>query len=101
MTREEILTKLQTLLQGHKTGARGSIHQDPYKSDFFELFAAAFNCGFLEQGTHGYLGADALGDTLSSRAPELANHAVWHDLQRSWLEWTYAWRHVKQLELKS
>src|SRR4051794_21757140 len=42
VNREEILDRIVLLLRQHNEGLRGTIHQEPYKGDFFELFAAAF-----------------------------------------------------------
>jgi hypothetical protein len=47
MDREEIIEGIITYLRQHKNNLRGSIHQEPYKGDFFKLFAAAFNAGYL------------------------------------------------------
>ncbi len=41
MTQEEIIKALIVLLDGHRTGPRGSLQQEPYKGDFFELFVQA------------------------------------------------------------
>ena|SRR6202049_2929495 len=52
MNREEIIDHIIALLRQHeenenKVRLRGSIHQEPYKVDFFKLFAAAFNAGMM------------------------------------------------------
>ena len=98
MSREEILAQIEELLRQHKAGLRGSVRQDPYKSDFFQLFAAAFNGGLLTVGHPRYLSADALTDILNNKAPELADDEAWQILHGCWQEWTYAWRHVALLK---
>ena len=98
VNREELLTQIEELLRQHKDGLRGSVHQEPYKGDFFRLFAAAFNGGLLTVGHPGYLSADALTDILTSRAPELVDDEAWQILHGCWQEWTYAWRHVGLLK---
>jgi hypothetical protein len=45
MTAEEILSALEEYMDQHVLNQRASIHQDPYKSDFFRLFAEAYNGG--------------------------------------------------------
>ena len=100
MTHEEIIEGVIKLLRAHKDGLRGSIHQDPYKSDFFKLFAAAWNAGLIEcSGRLNYLSADALTDIVVSRAPELVDDATWDNLRRFWQEWTYAWKHRSELQI--
>jgi len=95
MDRKELLDKLVELLQQHKDGSRGSIHQEPYKSDFFRLFAAAFNGGLIDSpGQSDYLSADALTDAVGGRSPELLDQESWHTLYRFWSDWTYAWRNA-------
>ena len=101
MKREDVLAKIETLLRQHNQDPSGSIHQDPYKNDLFQLFADAFNGGLLDPGNPGYLGAGALESVLGSRAPELLKHESWRNLRTFWNEWAYAWRHVKLLKLKS
>ncbi len=41
MERSEIIDGVVDLLRLHNDGLRGTIHQEPYKGDFFKLFAAA------------------------------------------------------------
>jgi hypothetical protein len=92
MTKSEIVDGVIELLHGHKSGDRGSIHQDPYKADFFKLFAAAYNAG-----GGNVLYADALAALVVARAPELAKGEVWKNLYNAWSEWTYAWDHAFEL----
>jgi hypothetical protein len=40
---DEIVEGVITLLRQHQDNLRGSFHQEPYKGDFFKLFAAAYN----------------------------------------------------------
>jgi hypothetical protein len=49
MTRLELVDQIIELLRRHKDGRAGSIHQDPYKSDFFRLFADAYNAGMMHR----------------------------------------------------
>jgi hypothetical protein len=93
MTKSEIVDRVMELLQQHKSGLRGSIHQDPYKHDFFELFAAAYNAGMMKERSQIILYADALSDAVVERAPELTETPVWDNLRQFWSEWTYAWDH--------
>lgn len=95
MNRTDLIESIVKLLEQHKNGMRGSIHQEPYKSDFFQIFSCAFNAGFIDSPNQSdYLSADALADTINSRAPELFDCESWHDLYRFWSEWTYAWRQI-------
>ena len=97
MTRSEIVDEIIKLLRNHKTGTRGSIHQDPYKHDFFRLFATAYNAGMMKRSDE-VLYADALAGMIVARAPELAKGDVWANLYAFWSEWTYAWKHVSELQ---
>jgi hypothetical protein len=97
MTRDEIVDEVIELLRQHKKGWRGSIHQDPYKSDFFALFAKAYNAGLMRHGWDDVLFADALADCIADRAPELLDldpRGTWVNLHTFWMEWTYAWQHM-------
>jgi hypothetical protein len=99
MDRNEIVDTLGELLRQHKDGLRGSIHQEPYRGDLFKLFAEAFNQGLITTPSQpGYLSADALSDTLSERVPEILDSQPFRDLHTMWGEWTYAWRHIDQLQ---
>jgi len=92
MTKNEIVEQIIVLLRNHKEGRSGSIHQDPYKHDFFALFAEAYNAEMV--GSDNVLYADALADAIIERAPELAEGLTWQILHRFWAEWTYAWDHA-------
>lgn len=99
MTHEEIIKGVIELLRQHKSGLRGSIHQEPYKGDFFKLFAAAFNAGLITNpGQRNYLSADALTSVIVARAPELVDDATWDNLLTFWQEWSYAWKHQNQIQ---
>ena len=93
MTHEEIVEAIIGLLRQHSDGSRGTIHQEPYKGDFFRLFAAAFNAGLLEStAQREYLSADSLRDILAARSAEVVNSGTFENLHTFWQEWTYAWR---------
>ena len=95
MSREETIRQIERLLREHKDGLRGSPHQEPYKGDFFSIFASAFNSGLLDSSS---LGVDALADVLLARAPDLLKHESWEAFRTFWSEWRYAWNHAHQLE---
>jgi hypothetical protein len=80
-------------LRNHKERGRGSIHQEPYKHDFFALFAEAYNSGMMSGGKR-VLYADVLADAIVQWAPELAEGPTWKILHGFWSEWTYAWDHA-------
>src|SRR5258708_40313553 len=91
MDREEIIQGVVDLLRLYKDV--GSIHQEPYRGDFFKFFAAAFNGGLIANPTQpGYLSANALADTLAERAPEVVSGENFRNLHTFWQEWTYACR---------
>jgi len=99
MDREQIVRALADLLDQHRNGLRGSMHQEPYKGDFFRLFAAAFNAGLIEEpGQTGYLSADALSDVLTDRFPETVESEEFSILHSFWGEWTYAWRRRNEIQ---
>lgn len=98
MNRDDVVSKVVELLQLHKDGLRGSLHQEPYKADAFKVFAEAFNSGLIEsQGQADYLSADALLNILNSRAPELVTQEAWDILYRFWTDWDYAWKNADKL----
>ena len=47
MTRSEILQKIIEYLDLQVDGMMGEIYQDPYRGEFFELFAEAYNQGLI------------------------------------------------------
>ncbi|HEX3505484.1 MAG TPA: hypothetical protein VHU22_19030 [Xanthobacteraceae bacterium] len=98
MTKDEIVDGVIELLRQHKEGLRGSIHQDPYKHDFFVLFAEAFNGGMM-RGHEDVLYADGLVNSVTVRAPDLCEGEAWRALYTFWADWTYAWEHVAERKL--
>jgi hypothetical protein len=93
MNYDAIVNGVIELLRQHGAERRGSIHQEPYKGDFFKLFATAYNAGLIESASQtNYLSADAPADIIASRAPEVLDGETWGDLRTFWQEWTYAWR---------
>lgn len=98
MKRDEVVSKIVELLRLHKDGLRGSLHQEPYKGDAFNIFADAFNNGLIGSPSQSdYLSADALRNELDSRAPELVEQEAWGILNRFWADWTYAWDNADKL----
>jgi hypothetical protein len=93
-TRTEIVDGVIRLLRDHKNKLAGSIHQDPYKSDFFKLFADAYNAGLMQQYR---LRADALADSVAERDPDVTGDELFVTLITFWREWTYAWERHDQL----
>jgi hypothetical protein len=98
MNRDELVDQLIALLRQHKAGLRGSIQQDPYKQDFFRLFAAAYNAGMMGPDAPKSARAGGLIGSLVTRAPELVKEPAWDTLYQFWSEWTYAWDHANQIE---
>jgi hypothetical protein len=99
MNRDEIIENVITLLREHEESGglvklRGSIHQEPYKRDFFNLFAEAFNAGLMRDTLKGYLSADALNDVIAERAPDVVGNKTFRELHTFWQGWTYAWEHI-------
>jgi hypothetical protein len=96
---DQIVQEIIVLLRQHIDGLRGSVHQEPYKGDFFRLFAAAFNGGLIEgPGRSDYLSADALTDVLAARSPEVLEGDAFPNLHTFWQEWTYAWRRRGEIQ---
>jgi hypothetical protein len=92
----EIVDGVILLLQHHKNNLAGSIHQDPYKSDFFRLFADAYNAGLMASNN---LQADALANFIEERDPDLidlTDNSTYVNLLTFWREWTYAWDRINQ-----
>lgn len=98
MTRVELLSKVQKLLDGHLRRILGSMYQDPYKSDFFELFREDYVQGFSDVASHTRLTGDGLHDIMVERwihplqNPDLQKQAATHleTLTTMWQEWQYA-----------
>ena len=97
MTKDEIINEVIKLLNGQFIGVFGYIGQEPYRGDFFKLFAAAYN------GGHS-LTADSLREFIIVRwctGDETENEkksALMKQLLPCWHEWKYAW---DRLDLKS
>lgn len=94
MNNNAIVERVIELLRGHQNEARGvsmrgSISQEPYKADFFKVFANSFN----RSGDH--ITADALADAIADKGPEFVANNTWHEMYRFWSDWTYAWKHVE------
>ena len=95
MNKEEIIDNALTLLRLHKDGLRGSIHQDPYKSDLFRQFSIAFNEGYLAHSANAnFLSAEVLCEAIAARDPDLQEHDLLPNLRSFWNEWAYAWNHI-------
>ena len=100
MDREEIIDGVIELLRRYKDV--GSIHQEPYKGDFFKLFAAAFNSGLMASPQPaGYLSADALSHVIVERDPDVAEDKIFPNVLTFWQEWTYAWQRRDQIQPKA
>jgi hypothetical protein len=96
MTLEEVIGGVIELLRQHKDGLRGNLQQEPYKGDFFKLFATAFNKSL--RGQNDYLTGDALRDVVVSRAPEVVDDKVLENLSSLWREWSYAWERRSEIQ---
>lgn len=95
MNKEEIIDSILRLLRLHKDGLRGSIHQDPYKSDLFQQFSIAFNEGYLAHSANAnFLSAEVLREAIAARDPDLLKHDLLPSLHSFWNEWAYAWNHL-------
>jgi hypothetical protein len=95
MNGEQIIDEFIALLRRHDTVVyrSASLHQEPYKGDFFKLFAAAYNAGLMKRNPEPipYLSADALTDIIVSRAPDIVDSENFRTVRSFWQEWTYAW----------
>lgn len=97
MDREEIITGLLKLIKHHfESGA--SVHQEPYKGDFFKLFKEAYHNRYFENG-HPILTGDSLVDVIAARwhtgdenEDQPKREFAWKVL-RIWDQWRYAWDH--------
>jgi len=100
MDREEIIGSFLDLLKFHfKSGA--SVHQEPYKGDFFRLFKEAYHNGYTHDGSP-LLTADAFGELIATRwhtgdeeQDEKKRNLAWKVLSM-WEPWTYAWDHYEE-----
>ena len=95
MTGQEILTALNQLLENHLS-IGGSIHQRPYKDDFFKLFIEAYRCDYFDVSAHPRLTGDAIRDYFIENFAREENEynnkklKLLEDLLRMWVEWYYA-----------
>ena len=104
MTNDEILTKINDLLDQHVRGIRGYIRQEPYLSDLFKLFAAAYANAESAGPDASHITGDGLigqlGD-LSQATNTPDNYPKKLELLRKfgamWSEWEYAWKMHPQL----
>ena len=64
MSREQILTEVIAYLDSQHRGGTGSLYQEPYRMDFFKLFAEAYNQGLIINGS---LDADRLYESLKGQ----------------------------------
>ena len=99
MTQEEIIKALIVLLDGHLTGPRGFMQQEPYKGDFFELFAQARRIGYFEPPSSPLLTAGSLRDILVYRwfaddGQDDERKELLEQLLSLWREWHYALNHI-------
>lgn len=98
MSPSEILDAIEEYIDQHVLNMRGSIHQDPYKSDFFRLFAIAYNGGYMSFDSNPRLTSGGLRDALEPRIPDVLALPLAQELLVFWHEWTYAWDRAKQRE---
>jgi len=98
MTAEEILKRVDDYLDQHADpqGARGSIYQDPYKSDFFDLCLEAYVKGYFDPSSSPRLTGDAMSDRFNVRWMDLEKEhqkkklTLLKKLTQMWDEWEYA-----------
>ncbi len=94
MTPTEIVEKLVQYVDQHEQNNRGSVHQDPYKSDFFNLFVEAHNSGFMGFDQNPRLTADGIRDALPEHIA--VGSPLVQQILGFWQEWTYAWDRANQ-----
>jgi hypothetical protein len=97
MNSEQVIGDLVKLFQHYETVLPGAdLHQEPYKGDFFKLFAIAYNAGFMKTNPESFpfLRADALIPLIDSRAPGIVDGKNFKIVHGFWREWTYAWDNV-------
>jgi hypothetical protein len=91
MGRDEIIGGVIHLLRRHKDV--GSVHQEPYKGDFFKFFTAAFNTGLIASPQPPVnLSADTLFSVIAERDPDVPDYKIFQIVRTFWEEWTYAWQ---------
>ena len=98
MDGEQILKHMQELLDAHARGALGYIGQEPYQSDFFELFKEAYRGDYFDVSARPRLTGDAIRDTLQVRWIDTLSGEtreksikIMNDLLCRWDDWRYAW----------
>lgn len=94
MKQEEILDKIIEYLREHLESRRGYIGQDPYKSDFFELFREAYKNDYFDFSSTPRLTGDAIMDILKERWIDSSNNEkeeLLKEFCNKWDEWKYAW----------
>ena len=99
MTGREILERFNILLDSHfKLG--GSIHQEPYKGDFFKLFIEAYRNNDFDISSHPRLTGDAIRDYFKDNFLGEENEENDRKLKllmsilKMWDEWYYALNRV-------
>lgn len=95
MTGKEILTGMDKLLDFHlKLG--GSIHQEPYKGDFYKLFVDAYKNDYFRVSAHPRLTGDAIHDYFVENICAEENDyndrklKLLDNVLIMWREWYYA-----------
>ncbi len=100
--REDVLKEVVELLEQHRRGSRGSMHQEPYKGDIFKVFARAYNGGLLVDEERRHLRGDALYQAIIERRPvaddDTKKQQLLEQLDTMWREWTYAWERCDRQE---
>lgn len=97
MEPHEIVQRIVEYLDQHLRGLRGAIGQEPYRSQFFQLFEEARARGYAATSSHPRLTADGLRDEVIKQwithgDPKQAEKLKWlDDLCDKWHEWVYAW----------
>lgn len=96
---QETLKKLSNKIIGHfpkneKTIAMfGSIYQEPYKSDLFEIFKEAYNFKNIEQSINFERFNEEVQNYIKLTAPEAYVHPEFGDkitnIMSMWNEWLY------------
>lgn len=102
MKANEILDKIEEYIKEELDPAfpRGILFQEPYKSDYFKLFTAAYDNHYFDINSNPRLTGQAIKDYFSIR---------WHDrdnkekcyvklnlLINMWDEWIYAFDHMPE-----
>ena len=97
MTPDEIIKRIIDYLDGHLGGSRGSMHQEPYKGDFFKLFREAYDNGYFDESSRPGLRGDALREKIIERwftggdATDEKRWELMNEFSVTWDEWRYAW----------